>query len=94
MEGLVLGFGGKSAEECPPPASHTPREGRGARTDFLRELQGFGSGTFNLHSSVLPHSHVFHRVRGRRSVLVFRRTLVKHNGLRVGQTEPVGPHDL
>lgn len=54
-------------------------------------------GPASLHLTymcLLPYSHMFHRVGGRGSVLLFRRTLVKDNGLRVGQTEPVGPHDF
>lgn len=51
-EGLVLVFCGKYREECLPSASHTPKEGRGAQTNFLWELQGLARLQYICHTFV------------------------------------------
>lgn len=48
---------GSTGEECLPPASHTPREGRGARTNFLWELPGSARLPHTFKS--FPHTHVW-----------------------------------
>lgn len=75
--------------------AHT--QGRKRCTDKLPVgAAGFGPASTPLtYIQVFsPHSHMVHRVRGRGSVLLLRGTLVKDNGLCVGQAEPVGPHDF
>lgn len=95
-KGLFLLFCGKYREECLPPASHTHPGKEEEQTNFLWELQILARLPYIEHTleAFAPHSHMFHRVRGRGSVLLFRGTLVKDNGLCVGQAEPVGPHDF
>lgn len=53
-------FCGEQREECLPPASHTPREGRGARTHFLWELQALAriQGLEHTFKSFL-HTHMW-----------------------------------
>lgn len=53
-------FCGEHGEECLPPASHTPREGRGARTHFLWERRGLARIHRLEHTfKSLLHTHIW-----------------------------------